>query len=791
VNTNVCHIQFPPTCWSSIRFLVACSLLACAPLLNAQSQPAVSPAPAPADEESGRLADGYRVQQSIEFGGRVADLSGSSALWNTFVNLHSGPRLLNYELQMHAVDHRGLLFDDLSSSSFGYGGDPNNVSMFRMLKNKWYNFSASFRRDRNYWDYNLLANPLNPTGSNPAVPITSSPHAFNTVRRMGNYSLTLAPSSPLTVRLGFNHNASEGPTFSSFHDGTEVLLFQNWRNHLYTFQAGFDLKIIPRTTISYDQFVAKQKGDTSQNDAAFGYQLSNGTPVDLGLVFNTLAGQPCATPITNPATTPPTANPTCNGYLAYNRSANVRTLLPTEQFAFASNYFKKIEFSGRLAYSAGTSDSSDYNEFLQGLSSRTRERQYLITGPTTVRRINVSSDLGLTWRIADKLNLNEAFRWSDARLPGHFDLLNNSLYGPSLLIAPNAFSAATCPAPFTAAACPQHTSSSAADVTTTSYERYLGQDLKQNTVELDYDVTRHIGVRLGYRYRNRFIQQRTDDVTNYVFFPTLAKRGACASNPLRPDGTCLASAVVSDEQGTEINEHSLLFGFNTHARDTFRLNYDMELMYADKVFTRISPRQSQHYKLRASFKPVSWLSLTTALNVLEKRNNVTDVNNLQHNRNYAFTATVLQHENWGLDLNYSFNDVFSQTNICFVATPTTPNTTSCGAPFLEGISFYQSNTHFVAAHLMWKPVRRVTTQVGYTVDAVNGSTLILNPLAPLGPLQFNYHQPSAEFAYELQKNWTWRAGWNYYGYNEKGDPGFTAPRDFRGNVVTLALRYAF
>lgn len=699
---------------------------------------------------------------------------------------------MNYELQMHSVDHRGLLFDDLSSSSFGYGGDPNDVSLFRMSKNKWYNFSASFRRDRNYWDYNLLANPLNPPGSNPAVPITSSPHAFNTVRRMGNYSLTLAPSSPLTVRLGFNHNTSEGPTFSTFHDSTEVLLFQNWRNHLYTYQIGFDLKVLPRTTVSYDQYVAKQKGDTSQNDAAFAYQLSNGTPVDLGLVFNTVAGQPCAAPITNAGTMPPTANATCNGYLAYNRSANVRTLLPTEQLAFASNYFKRLEFSGRLSYSAGTSDASDFNEFLQGLSSRTRERQYQITGPSSAKRINVSSDFGLTWKIFEKLRLNDTFRWSDARLPGHFDLLNNSLYGTSMLIAPNVFSAATCPGPlFNAATCPQHSSSSAADVTTTNYVRFLGQDQKQNTVELDYDVTRNIAVRLGYRYRNRFIQQRTDDITDYIFFPTLAKRGACATNPLQPNGTCLASAVVSDEQGTEINEDSLLFGFNTHIRNKFRLNYDMELMSADKVFTRISPRQLQHYKLRASFKPVPWLSLTTALNLLEKRNNVTDVNNVQHNRSYAFAATVLEHENWALDLNYSFNDVFSQTNICFVATPTTPNTTSCGTPFLEGISFYQSTTHFVAAHLMWKPVRRVTTQVGYTVDAVNGSTLILNPLAPLGPLQFNYHQPTAEFAYEIQKNWTWKAGWNYYGYNEKADPGFTAPRDFRGNVVTLALRYAF
>ena len=48
---------------------------------------------------------------------------------------------------------------------------------------------------------------------------------------------------------------------------------------------------------------------------------------------------------------------------------------------------------------------------------------------------------------------------------------------------------------------------------------------------------------------------------------------------------------------------------------------------------------------------------------------------------------------------------------------------------------------------------------------------------------------------ELYKGLRWRAQWNYYGYNEKESllpvVDFTGPRDFRGNMVTLALRYAF
>ena len=109
--------------------------------------------------DSGINSGNYNIHQTFEFGGRVAGIGGNSALYNTFVNLNSGPRLFEQSLDMQSLDHHGLLFDSLSLSSFGYGGDPNDVSRLRIYKNKVYNFSGLFRRDRNLWDYNLLANP--------------------------------------------------------------------------------------------------------------------------------------------------------------------------------------------------------------------------------------------------------------------------------------------------------------------------------------------------------------------------------------------------------------------------------------------------------------------------------------------------------------------------------------------------------------------------------------------------------------------------------------------------------
>jgi hypothetical protein len=91
----------------------------------------------------------YNVQQSIEFGYRFSNdwQKGNFRTFDNFVNLHEGPRLLENTLSMRSLSHDAPLFDNLFISTFGFGGDPNNVARVKISKNKWYNFSSSFRRD--------------------------------------------------------------------------------------------------------------------------------------------------------------------------------------------------------------------------------------------------------------------------------------------------------------------------------------------------------------------------------------------------------------------------------------------------------------------------------------------------------------------------------------------------------------------------------------------------------------------------------------------------------------------
>jgi hypothetical protein len=759
------------------------------------------------EHDEGQISGPYIIKQSAEFGGRITGFTGNPGTWDTFVNLGSGPRLMEYTLDIHSPKHDGLLFDDLLLTNFGYGGDPNNVSRVRAQKGKIYSFSGSFRRDQNIFDYDLLANPLNPPTSNPNVPILNSPHEFLMTRRMSDANLTLFPVGDIRFKLGWSHVVNQGTTFSSDHQGTEGFLIQPSLNTTDSYNFGVSLRMIPRTSLNYDQFFTFFKGDTTANLAppgiasVFGLPqltLAGGTPVQLGFPYNTAAGIPCAAPVLSPGI----ANPTCNGFLSYSRSGRTRNSYPTEQFSFQSGYFRNVDFSGRINYSDAESDVPAISELFNGLKSSSRVRASQLTGGSVAHRISLAGDFAVTITVTKKFRIVDTFRYDAFRIPGTWSLVTASQFGATLLSNPNVFTPGTCPPPFTAATCPQHNASSSADIITDNRNDYLGQKRKVNTFLLEYDFTRRISAHVGYRFEQRDITQRVDAAQVQTFFPgptaALANRGACApaaSHPLNPDGTCTVVVPIADTGAdfAEINGHTGLIGFSARPTDNFRISADAEFFSADNTFFRITPRHLQDYRIRVNYKPESWAVLSAAVRILENRNTTADVGNLQHNRSFAFSGVFAPPEaKWSFDLSYDYNDVFSQTNICFVATPNIapPGSITCGTPFLSGLSLYSDVSHFASGSFVFRPWKRVTAGAGYAVTSTAGNTTILNPIAPTGPLGYNYHLPTASLAIALSKNLVYKAGWNYYDYNEKSDPGPTLPRDFRGNVFTVSLRYS-
>ncbi len=175
--------------------------------------------------------------------------------------------------------------------------------------------------------------------------------------------------------------------------------------------------------------------------------------------------------------------------------------------------------------------------------------------------------------------------------------------------------------------------------------------------------------------------------------------------------------------------------------------------------------------MRTTYKPNESINVVFYSNLRHEKSDQSDVNHDQHNRSYAIDSNLALSDRWSADLSYSFNDLFSRTDICFVSVPAlTTQAAFCGVPYQFGISSYKGNTHYGAFDVRFRPLRRVQANVGYTITATQGSTLLLNPL--------------------VSEHWTWKAGWNYFNYSEDSVTGPTASRNFRGNVATISLRYS-
>jgi hypothetical protein len=794
----------------------------------------------------------YNIRQTIEFGYRASSLDGNQGNYNTFVDLNSGLRLVEQSLDVRALNHNGPFFDSLSLHSFGYGGDPSDVTRLRVSKHKWYDFSASFRRDNYPWNYSLLDNPLNPATSVPTLAITNSLHAASLVRRMSDYKLTLLPQSHLRLRLGYSRNVQEGPSFTTFGGatlldpptgfGTQTQLFQNYKTTSNGYQLGVDYQILDKTTLHFDQFFQYFKQDTSYADRHLNFQLPNGVPVDPGVAFDTAAnGVPCPAPIMSP-TNPPTLDPTCNGYLSLTRVGRPRTSLPTEQLSFQSDSIKRLSISGRAAYSSGNNTSNDLREVFAGSNVSTLQVGTSASGPTTAKRVVANADVAATLSVTDKFRIVDTFTYDHFQIPGSWSLATASLFaqaplingGPSLLLPPGRFDPTDCPPPFSAPTCPQHSDGSGPDLQSGTWTRYLAQKYKADTVQLEYDFSRRFGAHLGYRYGNRKVfTQDTLTLASEVFFPGgdggtpdnffNAARGDCSDPTVcvaQADGSLVFSGSTGDAGhvfATSINSNSMLAGLWARPTDKLRLSFENELFWANSAFVRSDPRQQQRYRFQASYTPSNWISLDASVDILEHRNDLAFVNATEHDRGITAAAVLTPNNRFSFDLGYTYNDVGSRLIECWAyGTGLTPPvaagilpvgaiTTPCPVPIdlqggdltaFGGVASYSSTTHFAYGDLTWTPVKRLTLRTGYSASFANGSTLFLNPGAPAGPLVYAYQKPYVGFAFDVRNGVTFKTTWAYYGYNPRSvaNPTGLAPignQDFNANNVMLALRYSF
>jgi hypothetical protein len=725
-------------------------------LLFAQSS---SANPNTSGEPEGVTRGGYLIHSSVELGYRANDITGSGDMYNTLVNLQTGPRFLDQTLSMQSVDHQGVLFDGLYINSFGWGGDPNNALRIRADKNKWYNFAGSFRRDQSFSDFDLLANPLNPSTSSPTIQALNSPHLFDTTRRISDVDLILLPQSRVSFRIGFSHNNMTGPSFSSIHEGTEALLYQPVNTTMNAYRLGVDFRVAPRTVLSYDQFLNYYKGDTATQLASFAPALlSNGNPVELGLSIDTVNKEPCAVvpPATSLIVGGVLTNNNCSAYFSYSRNQRIRTSTPTERVSLRSSYFQRVEVVGSFSYSSADM-TTPLEESFTGLSTRTHTLAFTGTGTADANQISDVLDLEATLHLTPHLRLIEKFYFWAYRIPenGNFNEVDSDCTVPATCTLLTPLSATT------PTEIPTLTQSS------------FNQTWKRNQTDLAWDISKNTGARIGFRFGDRAFNHFND------YLP-------------------------GDLDHFLINEYTALLGFWARPTHALRLNFDLEHTNYDNVIVRMAPRKESRYRFQTTYTPRPWAVLGGSINILQDSNAAASTEYAGHNQNYGLTASLAPRERFGLDLAYNFNSVIQNALICFSDTPptgvtlpfvTNANNNNCAgndtSNNLQANSYYTNHTHFGMTAIRFKPEKRVTVNLGYSITAVDGAAPQFNILQPLGSLQYQYSQPVANLSVDIGHKLAWNMGWNYYQYGEGSFVGPTAPRYFHANTVTESLRYAF
>ncbi len=793
------------------------------------------------EEQKGIDQDNYNIKQSVEFGYRFTSLSGDLQTYDTFVNLQSGPRLLGLTTEMRSLDHHATLFDRLYFSNFGYGGDPNEVSQLRISKNKWYAFDGMFRKDQNHWDYSLLSNPLNPPTPVPNAPanfnpvlnapsnvvgtslIGTSPAAFYTTRNMQNYGLTILPDSKIRLRLGYDQNTVYGPGFSTIHQGTEQYLLQDYSMHMRQYRLGVDFRFLARTTISYDQIWSYTKNDLGSTDANQQFSPGTGFPlVDLGVSWNPAANQPCK----NAFAPGGIVNPACSAYYNYLSHGRTRLDSPTEKVGLQSTYFKNFDLAGAFSYTGGDLTVNNYQQNFTGLESRTFLSNYADTGPTQGRHVATFGDFGVTWHITGNLSLVDSVHFSNWKEPAQYAASQCSYFSNSLIVPVNVF-ATTTPFPTTCVppvngvpnAIPIHSTNSLADVGLNLDSNFLKQQDITETIQARINISPKAGAYFGYKYRSREIADNFFNTASGIYYPDTAARGNCAlvnsTLPLTqanlPAGCTLNTVDGSISYflpGTfgppgeiDIRENHAIFGLWARPSAQLRLNVDADVMSANNTFTRLGPLNSQEIHFLANYKPKTWLSLSGNIGLWYSQNDVPNVNDLMHNNNYGFAMQLVPSEKISVDLGYNYNDISSQLLICFVATGSQPGLPACPdvAGLVQQLSPYTSKVNTGFIDFSWTPVRRLTLHGGANLSTASGTVLNLTPLNPIptsvaGPLNSTWYEPFGGFDYRFSNHWTGKAYWDYYAYHEDATPAYQdvyGSRNFRGNLVTLSIRYAF
>jgi hypothetical protein len=785
----------------------------------------------PAPDAQMAVPDGYTSHESVDVGGHITGNTGSKAMYNTLVNMQSGPRVLGGTFEMRALPgNKHALLDTLSAISSGFGGDPNDFAKLDFSKGKLYEFSGVFRRDRQYFDYDLLGNPNIPGGQSIAVSGSATPLAwpqvlqstvmYNTVRRMTDTSLTLYPLSKVTYRAGYSQNIFEGPSLSpsgyQFATG-DAILQEYERNSTDDFSGAIEWKPVQGTRVTFEEQIDHYKADSYFTLAPgdFIAQEADGTPVALNNYDSlTPLKDSCDTFAqgTNPVFTAPQSNgglpvisPYCSGVTSYSRRQPTRVLTPTEILRFQSSSVKNISMNGNFRYTKAKMNLPDYYDSYQGLNETAVKatgttpagyygvRSLSYTATASAKREVVAADYGIVWQASKAFSLADQVDYSDLHQPGTTTMTSvTTMKTPTDTAASFGSASINYASLITATGAPGASTFEGSGAVGTPLPGYLGMKFLINNATGSWEASSRVTLSFTYRYRTQTIGEGSPD-----------------NAPLAVGATTNGTVTIHENGGI----------VNAALRPTanWRINGTVEALYADNAFTPVGPRQTRHYRVHTIYRPKPWATVSGAWNDLERHNNTNNnqsavaasddpyegpLNHVDHSRIYSLGAVLMPNEHYGFDFSYAYSDVYAATNICYdngasATLPGTASTNSSGAAnvcpgvFTRGSTtqladwfardFMDAPTQYVSAAVTLSPAGKVHSSIGYRISAVSGTQFFNDARSVNGSLNSKYQSPYVNLAWTIHPGWIWKGEYNYFGYGEGGPSG----PQFCSNSTTL------
>ena len=681
-------------------------------------KPTPTPTPAPTDQD-------YTVSSSVELGVRGLSVNGNNEKFRSDQNYKPGLRLFDSSFLMDAK-HNGA-FDHMFFQSSGWGSDPSGFFRGNLDKAGLYKFTSTVRQNRYY---NNLDN-FTPTWSK-AISIGGQ-HQFNTVRKLGDFDLTILPDSEkLRLKFGYSYNRNAGPgmfsmrwpSFSSYTGssirGEEYNVLTKWNNKADDLRAGVEGRILGFN-------VGLNYGYREFHDGNLFYIPTTNTGNDPALTssFNTF----------------------------YNR--NYKSVGDTHylNFFLQRTFAEKFDLTGRVIYSVANTNVYESDLGVGATNTSPITASTILIDADTIgvtghaKRPQTRADVGFTYRATQKFRISNTFS---------FDQFNGS--GGNLFLEDIASRTG-----LGVARAADHGYKS--DWRTTSYHKYT------NYVEADFDLTRKAGFNIGYKYTHR--------------------RETLGSVAISPTG----AVTVSPEEGQN-HTHAFIAGMRLRPTKYWGLFLDGEIGQSDNVFTRAENNDYKFFRVRSIARFSKWTLNISGIfrdnknpgfseDILGTVNSVPNVvifpaQQADANYRLANISTSLDwapNDKWSFSAGHTYDHQTSQVAaIVYIGAPINNSSTFCVSTTANptnpcwkvGNSQYFVRDNFFYFDVTAHPVNRVTFYASYRIDndSGQGSRRITRPEDMIYSYPMRFQTPEVKLSFKISRNIDWDLGYRYTAYRE-------------------------